>query len=230
MTVKIPSKSGGEFSAYIALPAKKSPVVVVIQEIFGVNASIRAVCDFLAARQFVAVAPDLYWRTEAGLELSPEADIEKARAVRGKTDDNLASDDVAATIDFMRKHDFSTGRVGVSGYCWGGLISYLTAVQHKADAAVCYYGVGIEKRLDLASHLSCRMMMHYAGKDTYAGPDVAAKVKETYAHDSRVTVCEYPTAGHAFARKGGAHYEHKSADLAEMRTLSFLTEALYGPR
>ncbi len=230
MNVTIPSKSGGEFSAYIALPARKSPVVVVIQEIFGVNAWVRSVCDFLAARQFIAVAPDLYWRTEPGLQFSPETDTEKARAVRAKTDDNLASDDVAATVDFMRKHDFSTGRVGVTGYCWGGLISYLTATRHHPDAAVCYYGVGIEKRLDLASQLSCKMMMHYAGKDTFAGPDVAAKVKETFASDDRVTVCEYPNAGHGFARKGGAHYHHPSADLAEMRSLSFLTEALYGPK
>jgi len=230
MTVKIPSKSGGEFSAYIALPAKKSPVVVVIQEIFGVNASVRSVCDFLAARQFVAIAPDLYWRTEQGLEFSPATDTEQARAVRAKTDDNTASDDVAATIDFMRKHEFSTGRVGTSGYCWGGLISYLTAVRHQPDAAVCYYGVGIEKRLDLASNLSCKMMMHYAGQDTFAGPEAAAKVKETFAKDNRVTICEYPNAGHAFARQGGPHYDHKSADLAEMRTLSFLTDALYGAR
>ena len=70
MTVKVPSKSGGEFSAYVALPLRPGPAIVVLQEIFGVNANIRAVCDFLASRQFVAIAPDLYWRTEPGIELN----------------------------------------------------------------------------------------------------------------------------------------------------------------
>jgi carboxymethylenebutenolidase len=147
-----------------------------------------------------------------------------------KTDDNTASDDVAATMEFVKKDPRCTGRVGVTGYCWGGLISYLTAVRHKPDSAVSYYGVGIEKHLDLAKDLSCRMMFHYAGQDTYAGPEVAAKVKETFAGNKGVIVHEYPKAGHAFARPGGSHYHHPSADLADMRTLSFLIEDLYGLR
>src|SRR5579863_7040655 len=127
MTVRIPSGDVGEFSGYMALPRKgKGPGVVVIQEIFGVNESMRKVCDFLASRQFTAVAPDLYWRAEPGVELG-ESDVEKARALRGKTNDDKASDDVAATMDFLRKHEACTGTVGVVGYCWGGLIAYLTA-------------------------------------------------------------------------------------------------------
>jgi carboxymethylenebutenolidase len=229
MTVKVPSKTGGEFSAYIAYPQRPAPAVVVLQEIFGVNASMRAICDHLANRQLIAIAPDLYWRSDPGTEL-PETEMEKARAIRMKTDDNTASDDVATVMDFIKKDPRCTGRVGVAGYCWGGLISYLTAVRHKPDAAVSYYGVGIEKHLDQAKNLSCKMMFHYAGQDTFAGPDVAAKVKETFAANKGVTVHEYPKAGHAFARPNGAHYHHPSADLADMRTLSFLIEELYGLR
>ena len=95
MTVKVPSKSGGEFSAYVALPLRPGPAIVVVQEIFGANANIRSICDFLASRQFVAIAPDFYWRTGEGIELDPATDTEKARAIRAKTDDNLASDDAA---------------------------------------------------------------------------------------------------------------------------------------
>lgn len=230
MTVKVPSKSGGEFSAYVALPIRPGPAVVVIQEIFGANANIRSICDFLAARQFVAIAPDLYWRTKPGLEFDPATQTEEARATRAKTDDNLASDDIAATMEFIKKHPHCTGRAGVSGYCWGGMISYLTAVRHKPEAAVCFYGVGIEKHLDKAKDLACPTMFHFAGLDQFAGPDVAAKVKETFAGDKRVAVWEYPKSGHAFARQGGAHFDAKAADLSEMRTISFLVEHLFGPR
>lgn len=230
MTVRIPSGDGGEFSAYMALPRKgKGPGLVVIQEIFGVNQSMRKVCDFLASRQFTAIAPDLYWRTEAGVELA-ETDFEKARDLRGKTDDDKASDDAAAAMNFLRKHEACTGTVGVVGYCWGGLISYLTAVRHKPGAAASYYGVGIEKRLDLAKNLACPIMLHYAGQDQYASPEVAAQVRESFKGDARATVWEYPKAGHAFARPGGAHFDAASADLADMRTLSFMVEHLFGRR
>jgi carboxymethylenebutenolidase len=229
MTVRIPT-SEGEFSGYLALPRKgPRPGLVVLQEIFGVNASMRKVCDFFASRQFTVLAPELFWRTNPGVELA-ENDYENARAIRSKTDDNKASDDAAAAIEFLRKHESCTGKVGVVGYCWGGLVSYLTATRHKPDAAVGYYGVGIDKRLDLAKDLSCPLMLHYAGLDQYAGPDVAAKVRETLKDDHRVTVWEYPKAGHAFARPGGAHFEAASADLADMRSLSFLVEHLFGNR
>jgi carboxymethylenebutenolidase len=214
----------------MALPRKgRGPGVVVIQEIYGVTESLRKACDALAARQFTVIAPDLYWRQKPDTVLA-ETDAETARAMRAKTDDNQASDDVAVAIDFLRKHEACTGRVGVTGYCWGGMISYLTAVRHQPDAAVCYYGVGIDKHLDLAKNLSCHMMLHYAGKDPYAGPAVAAQVRETYKDDSRVQVWEYPDAGHAFARPGGAHFDAKAADLAGMRTVSFLVDRLFGHR
>jgi carboxymethylenebutenolidase len=229
MTVRIPT-SDGEFSGYLSLPRKKrGPGLVVLQEIFGVNANMRKVCDFFASRQFTVLAPEMYWRSDPGVELA-ETDFERARAIRGKTDDNKASDDAAAAIDFLRKHEACTGKVGVVGYCWGGLLSFLTATRHKPDAAVGYYGVGIDKKLDLAKNLACPLMLHYAGLDQFAGPEVAKHVRETFKNDARVSVWEYPKAGHAFARPGGAHFEAASADLADMRSLSFLIEHLFGNR
>jgi carboxymethylenebutenolidase len=228
MNVRIPSSQGGDFAGYLAIPrAGRGPGVVVLQEIFGVNESMRKVCDFLASRQFTALAPDLYWRTDPGVELA-ETDVERARAIRMKTDDDKASDDAADAMAFLSKHAACTGRVGVVGYCWGGLISYLTAVRHKPLVAASYYGVGIDKRLDLAKNLACPLMLHYAGLDQYAGPDVAQKVRETFKSNPHVIVHEYAKAGHAFARPEGAHYHHASADLANNRTLSFFVEHLFG--
>lgn len=214
----------------MSLPRKgRGPGVVVLQEIFGVTESIKKCCDALAARQFTVIAPDLFWRQKPDTALA-ESDFETARAMRMKTDDNQASDDAWAAVEFLRKQEACTGRVGVSGYCWGGMLAYLTAVRHKPDAAVCYYGVGIEKKLDLAKNLSCHMLMHYGGQDQFAGPDAVAQVRAAYKDDPRVTIWEYPKAGHAFARPGGGHFDPAAADLADMRTISFLVDRLFGNR
>jgi carboxymethylenebutenolidase len=227
MTIRVPV-SGGEMSAYMALPKKgKGAGIVVLQEIFGVNESMRKVCDFLAMRQFTAICPDLFWRAEPGVELK-ESEFDRGRALRGKMNDDQVTDDIASAMDFLRKHPACTGGVGVVGYCWGGMLAYLTAVRHKPDAAVGYYGVGIDQRLELAKNLSCPLLLHYAELDTYASPEVSAKVRDTYKGDRRVTVYDYPKVGHAFARPGGGHFDPKAADLADMRTLSFLVEKVIG--
>lgn len=215
-------------SAYMSLPKKgKGAGIVVLQEIFGVNESMRKVCDFLASRQFTAICPDLFWRAEPGVELN-ESEFERGRALRGKMNDDQVTDDIASAMDFLRKDPRCTGDVGVVGYCWGGFLAYLTAVRHKPDAAVGYYGVGIDNKLDLAKNLSCPLLLHYAELDQFASPEVSARVRDTYKGDHRVTVYDYPKVGHAFARPGGGHFDPKAADLADMRTLSFLVEKVIG--
>ena len=215
-------------SAYMSLPKKgKGAGIVVLQEIFGVNESMRKVCDFLASRQFTAICPDLFWRAEPGVELK-ESEFDRGRALRGKMNDDQVTDEIASAMDFLRKHPACTGDVGVVGYCWGGMLAYLTAVRHKPDAAVGYYGVGIDSKLDLAKNLSCPLLLHYAELDQFASPEVSAKVRAAYKGDPRVTVYDYPKVGHAFARPGGGHFDPKAADLADMRTLSFLVEKVIG--
>jgi carboxymethylenebutenolidase len=217
-------------AAYLAVPrAGRGAGVVVLQEIFGVNAAMRQVCDFLASRQFTALCPDLFWRMEPGLELD-EPEAERARALRAQTKDEEVTADIASAIEFLRRHPASNGSVGVVGCCWGGYLAYLTAVNHKPDAAVGYYGVGIDRHLDSAKSLSCPLMLHYAGLDPRASPEVAAQVRAAFHGDPRVTVHEYPQAGHGFARPGGSKFDAKAADLADMRTLAFLVENLIGHR
>ncbi|MGH9612502.1 MAG: dienelactone hydrolase family protein, partial [Bryobacteraceae bacterium] len=111
----------------MALPKKGTGAgVVVLQEIFGVSESMRKVCDFFASRQFTAICPDLFWRAEPNVELK-ESEFEKARALRGKMNDDQVTDDIASAADFLRKHPAcSNGSVGVVGYCWGGFLAYLT--------------------------------------------------------------------------------------------------------
>jgi carboxymethylenebutenolidase len=229
MMIRVPNAAGSDMSAYLALPKNtKGAGVVVIQEIFGVTESMKKICDFLASRQITAMCPDLYWSAEPDTKLT-ESDVDKARALRGRMDDAAVVRDIGAAVEFLRKHPNCTGDVGVVGYCWGGLLAYLAAADGKADAAVAYYGVGVEKHLDKAGKLTCPLLMHYGGQDAYAPAEAVAQVKGALkGRDAKVF--EYPDAGHAFARPGGAHYHHRSADVADMRTLSFLVETLIGKR
>ena len=227
--IRVPNAAGSDMSAYMAIPkAGKGAGIVVLQEIFGVTDSMKQICDFLADRQFTAICPDLYWSVEPEAKIA-ESDPEKGRALRGKVKDEDVVRDIGAAVSFLRKHPAVNAGVGVVGYCWGGLLSFLSATNEKPDAAACYYGVGIEKHLDKVPMLSCPLLMHYGGQDQFAPAEAVAKVKDALkGKDAKIF--EYPEAGHAFARPGGAHYHHRSADVADMRTLSFFVETLVGKR
>ena len=229
--MRIRSFDGGEFSAYLALPAGgRGPGVVVLQEIFGVNRYLRDVCDWYAARGFVAICPDLFWRIEPGsfekkLELT-EKDHQKAMALFARLDHDKAVEDAAAALDFLRAHPACTGRAGAVGFCLGGRLAYFLAVRYRPDVAVGYYGVGIERALDEGANLSCPLMLHIAGLDKYSPPSAVDQIRAALAPDPRVTIHVYPDADHAFARSTGAHYNPAAAELANLRTLELLVQTL----
>src|SRR6202012_1467991 len=130
----------GTFRAYISRPAKlPAPVVVVLQELFGINADIRATCDELAAQGFIAIAPDLFWRQEPGVDLNVrlEADWQHGLRLYGAYDRDAGAKDVEATVNAVRSVPECNGRVAVLGYYLGALMVFLTAVRcHGIDAAV----------------------------------------------------------------------------------------------
>jgi carboxymethylenebutenolidase len=221
--IRVPSLDGGEFSAYLALPSSgRGPGVVVLQEIFGVNAYMRSICDWYAARGFVAICPDLFWRIVPGLELG-EADRERALQLLGALDTDKAVDDAAATATFLRSHAACTGRMGTVGFCLGGKLAYLLAARHKMDAAIGYYGVGIDGAIGEAGNVSCPLMLHFASLDKYSPPAAVAKIRAALPSAS---IHEYPNSDHAFARPGGAHYDPVAAELANLRTIEFFVRTL----
>lgn len=224
----IKSFDGGEFDAYLALPASGyGPGIVVLQEIFGVNDYMRSVADWYAAHGFVALCPDLFWRMERGVELS-EKDRGKAFELYQKLDEAKAVEDSAAALEFLRKHSACSGRVGAVGFCLGGNLAYLLSVRFKPDCAVGYYGVSIEKSLDEAKSLSAPLLLHIAGADQFCPPEARAQIHSTLGPNPLATIYDYAGAGHAFARPSGEHYDAAAAELANLRSLEFFVSKLAG--
>src|SRR5260370_24329621 len=131
MDVRIPIPSGGEMPAYIALPRRPGAGVVVIQEIFGITQNMIDTCNWLASRQFVAVCPEIFWRTDPGLVIG-DYNVEQTRAARAKVNDDTASYDIAAPVSFLRKHPIVHAGGGLVGYFLGRLVSYLSAPRQHA--------------------------------------------------------------------------------------------------
>ena len=226
--ITIKSFDGGEFDAYLAMPASGyGPCIVVLQEIYGVNHYMRSVADWYAAHGFVALCPDLFWRMEPGVQLT-EAEWEKAIDFYQRLDEAKAVEDSAAALAFLRKHPACSGRAGAVGFCLGGNLAYLLSVRFKPDCAAGYYGVSIEKSLDEAKNLSSPLLLHIAGSDKFCPPEAQAQIHAALDSNPLVKIYDYPQMGHAFGRPGGEHYDAAAAELANLRSLEFLVNNLAG--
>jgi carboxymethylenebutenolidase len=231
MTAKQISISGpdGAFAGYLASPSSgKGPGIVVIQEIFGVNQVMRDIADDLASHGYFALAPDLFWRLEPGVQLTDKTDAEWKRAfdLMGRFDIDKGVADIQATIDTLRARPGVSGKVGAVGYCLGGQLAYLTAARTNIDASVGYYGVNIQERLGEAVNIKKPLMLHIAAKDQFVKPDAQKKIHDGLGGNPLVTLHVYPEMDHAFARIGGAHYDKACADLANGRTSTFFRQHL----
>lgn len=218
----------GAFAAYVARPATQSaPAVVVIQEIFGVNAVMRGIADELAGHGYLAICPDLFWRIEPGIDITDQSPAELKRAfdLFAGFDVDLGVKDIAATVAYAKKESGSTGAVGAVGFCLGGLLAFLTAARTPAKACVGFYGVNIDKHTGEGT-AGKRVMLHIAEKDEFVPPAAQQAIIAALGDRPGVTLHTYPGCGHAFARKGGAHYDPAAAQLAWRRTLDFFEEAL----
>jgi len=216
------STKDGEFKAYIARPtAERAPAVVVIQEIFGVNAVVRLVADRLAIEGYLAIAPDLFWRLEPGVDITDktQGEWDKAFALMNAFDTDLGVDDIQATITAAREDGQCDGRVGAVGYCLGGRLAFLTATRTDVDVAVGYYGVSIDQYLGEADKLSRPLVLHIAEDDKFVPKDAQDRIIGALKNRPLVEIFSYPGRDHAFAREGGEHFHAEDAAKANQRTL-----------
>lgn len=219
---KVTAEDGHELDAYVARP-KGEPIgaLVVVQEIFGVNPSIRDVADKYAAEGFLAVAPALFDRFEPKLELGyGEEDMKKAFGIYPQLDPNVSLLDISAAFHYAAKE--SGKPTGVMGFCYGGLTTWLSATRAEKfkmqpDCCVCFYpggvgGVATEEPV-------CPVMIHFGGADSHIGHDQVEAVQKAHPE---VTVFLYEGAEHAFANHNRSSYKADAATLAHERSLTFL--------
>ena len=220
----------GTFAAYIARPnTLPAPAVVVLQELFGVNADIRKHCDELAEQGYLAVAPDLYWRQEPGVDLNvtSQADWDHGLRLYQAYDRDAGVKDIKDTIDAVRSLPECNGKVALLGYCLGALMVFMTAVRNDGiDAAVWYHGADTEKYLGEVDALHAPLLMHLAEEDEFISKAAQAEIKAALAKKPNATVHSYPGQNHAFSRHNGAHYNAAAAALANGRTREFLHQQL----
>lgn len=229
-TIQITATDGaGRFDAYLAAPkTKPAGAVVLIQEIFGINQSMRDTADQVADLGFFVMAPDLFWRIERNVDITDKTPEEwqKAFALMKAFDFAKGIDDLKATLAAARKLPGSNGRAGTMGYCLGGRLAFVMAEQSDADVNISYYGVGLDGLLGDLGKVSKPLIAHIAAKDEYFPPEAQAKVVEAAKGHKYLSAYVYPGADHAFARVGGVHWDGRSAWIANGRSAEALAAAL----
>jgi carboxymethylenebutenolidase len=230
-TISIETPGGGAFSGYLASPESgRGPGLLVLQEIFGVNAHIREVADRWAAEGYVALAPDMFWRLEPGVSLDyNEGGIKRGRALRQRFDFDPGIADLKAAVGRLRAMPECGGKVAAVGYCFGGLLAYLAAAHAGVDAAIAYYGGGIDARAADAKAIRCPIMFHWGEKDSAIPAPAREAVRAAMASHDGAEFFVYRDAQHGFNCDRRASFHPFAAQLARSRSIGLLRRAV-GPR
>jgi carboxymethylenebutenolidase len=218
--VQLHATDGHTLDAYAAQPGITAlGGLVIVQEIFGVNAHIRAVAERYAEDGYVTVAPALFDRIEPGVDIGyGEQEMPRAMQLAGKFDPDKGILDIAAAVEWLR--GFALKGVGVVGFCLGGTLAWLSATRLPIDAAVGYYGGNIINYV--GERPKVPVMLHFGEQDKRIP---ASDVDGIAAAHREVKIYRYP-AGHAFNRDHSPGYDASSAAEARRRTLAFLREHL----
>ena len=223
-TIELEAADGHRPTAYCAVPDTPHDeirgAIVLAQEVFGITAHVRGICDDYAAHGFLVIAPALYDRVEPGVELAPtEPDRLKGAELRKQISWGNILDDMAAARDVARR----AGKVGILGYCLGGDIAWAGACLQGFDAAVAYYGGAIAKLLHLTN--TCPVMLHNGTADPWIPADDQAKIDASGKPD--LTIHTYAGIGHAFNNDTLPHRWHtETARVARERSLAFFDRHL----
>jgi carboxymethylenebutenolidase len=229
--ITIKSLANEEFSAYCALPkGERGAGMLVIQEIFGVNAAMRRICDGFAAKGYIALCPDLFWRQQPGVQLTDKTPAEWDRAFElyKGFDVEAGVRDLLSSLALMRSIKGCSGKVGAVGYCLGGKLAWLMAARSDVDATASYYGVDLDKMLDEVRDIRMPLMLHIAELDKYVPLPVREKILAAVAKNPVIEAFVYDNVDHAFARPGGQNFNQAAADLANKRTDEFFAKNLQG--
>ena len=219
--IDLTSADGITVPAYVAEPKGKARgAIVVVQEIFGVNSHIQSVADGYAAEGYLAVAPSTFHRVKPGVDLGYTPDDMKAGSALKTAVEALPApgvlQDLQAAVDYAAKA--SGGKVGIVGYCYGGLLTWRAAADVKGlAAAVPYYGGGVTTAAEIARQPKVPVLAHFGDKDHYITLDTVEAFKSAHP---KVEVHIYE-ADHGFNCDQRGSWNEPAAKLARERTLAF---------
>jgi carboxymethylenebutenolidase len=228
-TETIAMPDGGRMSAYLALPKSgEGPGLLVLMEIFGVGSYIRRAAERLAELGYVAMAPDLYRRTQPGLELGHDQQgLQAAMAAVGQLDVPGAVQDSVVALDHLRGLPEVDGRPGVIGFCLGGSIAFFAAAQADPAVAVCYYGSAIPDALEQGDQIECPVLFHWGAEDGYIPLEQAQQVTAASTDRPHWESHIQPDGGHAFDNHDSEmFYRPQAAERAWQLTAEFLAREL----
>jgi carboxymethylenebutenolidase len=217
----------GTIPAYVAHPdGTAMAAVIVIPEIFGINAGIRSKVDSWAALGYLAIAPDIFWRFAPGVELDPDVPEQMGEAFGyfQQYDADLGVDDIAAVLAWTKAQGIA--KTGLVGFCLGGRLAYMAATRTAVDAAVGYYGVMIDTMLDEAAHITKPLALHIPTADHFVSAEAQAAMHAGLDPNPLVTLWDYAGLDHGFAAETGNRRDEAAAQLADQRTRDFLAANL----
>lgn len=224
--VQLIAQDGTQIPAWVAQPeGDVRGAIVVAQEIFGVNEHIRAVADRLAARGFVAIAPALFTRLEPDVQLGYDAEgMARGKALKAAAEalpGEGVLQDVRAAAQWAQQH--TGGKVGMVGFCWGGLLTWRAAAQvEELSAAVCYYGGGMTVPPEIARTPRIPVMAHFGSEDAFISLDSV----QAFSHAHPQVQVHVYEADHGFNCDQRGSYDDISAVQAKDRTLAFFDQHL----
>lgn len=219
--------ASGEIPAYLIRPAgNPRGAIIVVQEIFGVNTGIRRKVQDWAAAGYLAIAPDIFWRQKPGIDLNPDDPVEFDIAIGHmmKHDFGRGLEDIKAVIAWAR--DQGVKKVGLVGFCMGGKIAYESACGTDIDAAVAYYGVGIDQMLDRSDGITGQLMLHIPTNDGFVPAEAQKAIHQAFDHRLHIVLHDYKGLDHGFADTYGARRDDEGARLADDRTAAFFAECV----
>jgi carboxymethylenebutenolidase len=228
----IPINIGDEgemFCHFFRSPDQNAPLVVLIQDIFGVNDWLLNLGEKFATFGGVSViVPDLFWRTGRGISLNPLVEAEATRAFEllGSFDQQKGIADVKRVIQYLKEQKIASNKVGCLGFTIGGAIAFSMAVENMVDCAVCYYPIGVSERLDEFAKIKKPTILHLAGSDKFIPANVFCRMRDQSCRNPLINVFIYPGVGHGFMREGGPAFNVEAYELAKDRTITFLKKHL----
>jgi carboxymethylenebutenolidase len=215
----------GTFAGTITLPAAGSgPGLVLLHEIFGVNAYVLDVARRLAELGYVTLAPDLFWRQEPGVRLGHDpADLQKGMSLAQNFDGAKGAEDLGAALGHLRSLPEVHGGAGAIGFCFGGVMAYLTAVTADPDVAVSYYGSAVPDLLSMADQVACPILFHFGTADAYLARERSEEVRTVFEGRPDAEVHLHEGAGHAFDNSFAPQFSQpEHARVAWEQTAEFL--------